>query len=92
MTALMLVMLVYLNSDPNMKFTVNAVIKFAGEITIEVVYSISNITGLNILSLHRNYSPWLKRVPNAFIICPDRVAALLVFSLSIPINFDIITD
>lgn len=35
----MLVMLVYLNSDPNMKFTVNAVIKFAGKkITIEVVY------------------------------------------------------
>lgn len=31
-------MLVYLNSDPNMKFTVNAVIKFAGKITIEVVY------------------------------------------------------
>lgn len=28
----------YLNSDPNMKFTVNAVIKFAGKITIEVVY------------------------------------------------------
>ena len=29
---------VYLNSDPNMKFTVNAVIKVAGKITIEVVY------------------------------------------------------
>ena len=29
---------VYLNSGPNMKFTVNAVIKVAGKITIEVVY------------------------------------------------------
>lgn len=29
---------VYLNSDPNMKFTVNAVIKVAGKITIEVFY------------------------------------------------------
>ena len=29
---------VYLNSNPNMKFTVNNVIKVAGRTTIEVVY------------------------------------------------------